>query len=200
MSQSSVPRTLASLTIHEFLDALAANVPTPGGGSVAALVGALAAGLGRMACSYSVGKPQFSDTEPRVAEIAQRLRREGQLIADLMDEDAAAYEQLAAAFKIPKTEPDRPAQITQAATMAAAIPFQVVTISRKIRLDLARLAPLSNPQLRSDVECGLHLAAAAMHAAAINVRVNLKFLPPPDAQRIETELTNLLADPTPGTS
>ncbi|QOJ14503.1 MAG: cyclodeaminase/cyclohydrolase family protein [Planctomycetia bacterium] len=185
-------RRLTGLTVHEFLEALAARQETPGGGSVAALCGALAASLGRMAAAFTTDSPRFADVAERVTEIAGRLARAGHMLSELIDEDAAAYLALSAAFKRDKGDPDRSAVIRTAATLAAAVPFQVAVLSRKVRLDLARLAPIANPNLASDVECGLHLAAAAMHSAAVNVRVNLRLLGAPESERIERELAAIL--------
>lgn len=193
-SSTGEPR-LANLTLDVFVQQLASNEPVPGGGAVAALTGTLAAALGQMAAGFTTGKPQFAETAPRVAEIDSRLKRAGELLLELMQEDASAYQQLSAVLKTPRTEPGRPARLQAAASMAAAVPLQTAALARKVRLDLARLLPLANPNLRSDIECGLHLAAAAMHAAAINVRVNLRLLPADEAQRVESELTALLADP-----
>ncbi|MBK8914790.1 MAG: cyclodeaminase/cyclohydrolase family protein [Phycisphaerales bacterium] len=185
-------RRLTGLTLHEFLEALAARSETPGGGSVAALCGALAASLGRMAAAFTTDSQRFADVAERVGEISGRLARAGYMLAELIDEDAAAYMGLSAAFKRDKGDPGRSAAISTAATLAAAVPFQVATLARKVRLDLARLAPIANPNLASDVECGLHLASAAMHAAAVNVRVNLRLLGAPEAERIERELAEIL--------
>jgi formiminotetrahydrofolate cyclodeaminase len=185
--------TLLDASTAEFLDRLASHAPTPGGGAVAALAGAQAAALGRMACACTLGQSRFADVEPVVAPLAERLRKGDMLLRTLVDEDARAYQQLMAAFKTPKDDPARPGRVSAAAETAALVPLESVALAREVRSELAKLAPVCNPNLRSDVEVGLHLADAAMKSAAIMVRVNLPFLPADAAKRIEQELARLLA-------
>ncbi|MGE0482130.1 MAG: cyclodeaminase/cyclohydrolase family protein [Phycisphaerae bacterium] len=182
-------------TLRRFLDQLASDQPTPGGGSVAALGGTLAAALGHMAAALTIGKPQFADVEPRVREIAARLKRAGELLKQLLDDDVAAYGGLHAAFRLPKSDPQRREALQAAASVAAAVPFEMVALARKLRLDLARLALIVNPQLQSDVEVALVMADAAMRAAAVMVRVNLPLLSESDRAHIDHELQRLLAPP-----
>lgn len=187
---------LLGLTVTAFLDRLESREPTPGGGSVAALVGSLAAGLGHMACEFTVGRPKFAAVEADVQELAQRLRRAGAMLRRLTEEDAAAYAELSQAFKLPKEDPTRADKIAAGAAIAAGVPFQTAALSRQVHTDLTRLLDLANPRLRTDVEAGLELAQAAIAAAAANVRANLPFLAPADADRIGSELTTMLATPT----
>ncbi|MFQ5805443.1 MAG: cyclodeaminase/cyclohydrolase family protein [Phycisphaerae bacterium] len=189
MAESS----LVSLSINDFLDCLASDAPTPGGGAVAALTGALAAALGRMACALTVGKTKFAEVEPQVDQIASRLNRATLMLKRLMDEDAAAYAELSAAFKIDRSDAAGKEKIVQAAGLAAAVPLETVAVSRQVLSDVRRLEPIGNPNLRSDVEAASHLARAAMQAAAANVRVNLPLLADEQAQRVGKELDRLLA-------
>ena len=193
-SLSVKEQSLADLSLEDFLVRLASAAPTPGGGSVAALTGALAASLGQMACALTVGKPKFADVEPQVRELATRLQRAAGMLRQLIDEDAAAYTELNAAFKIDKSEPTRKQQLAKAAVLAAEVPLETAAISREVLGDLERLAPIANPNLRSDVEAATHLARAAMHAAGANVRVNLTLIAPEAAERINAELEQLLAE------
>ena len=184
--------SFAQLSIGEFLDRLKSDAPTPGGGSVAALAGSLAASLGQMACALTVGRPKFAAVEAEVREIAKRLELASLMFRRLMDEDAAAYGELSAAFKRDKSDADRPKWIRQAATLAAEVPLETATLSHRVRLDLERLRELANPNLKSDVEAGTHLAQAATHSAAANVRANLPLMDPQAAAEIEKQLTQLL--------
>lgn len=189
MAESS---SLASLSIGEFLDRLASDAPTPGGGAVAALTGALAASLGRMACALTVGKEKFADVEPQVTQIGSRLNRATLMLRQLIDEDAAAYSELSMAFKIDRSDPARKERLTQTAGLAAAVPLETVAVSRQVLGDLRRLESIGNPNLRCDVEAAIHLARAAMLTAAANVRVNLPLLPEEPAQKVSGELGRLL--------
>jgi formiminotetrahydrofolate cyclodeaminase len=185
---------LGALSIHDFLDRLASDAPTPGGGAVAALTGALAASLGKMVCVLTIGKPRFAEVERQVEQIASRLTRAGLMLTRLIEEDAAAYSELGAALKLGRSDPKRKEQLTQTAGLAAAVPLETVAVSRQVLGDLRRLEPIGNPNLRSDVEAGIHLARAAMAAAAANVRVNLPLLPDARARKVDEEIERLLAE------
>jgi formiminotetrahydrofolate cyclodeaminase len=183
---------LVSQPIEEFLDRLASDAPTPGGGAVAALTGALAASLGRMVCGLTLGRKKSADVEPQVKQIASRLTRAAEMLKRLIDEDAAAYAELSAVLKMDKSDPKRKTRLVETAGLAAAVPLETAAVSRQVLGDLRRLEPIANPNLRSDVEAGIHVARAAMHAAAANVRVNLSLLPEEQAQEIAKELDQLL--------
>jgi formiminotetrahydrofolate cyclodeaminase len=187
MAESS----LVSLSIHDFLERLASDAPTPGGGAVAALTGALAGALGRMVCALTAGKAKFAGVAPQVKQIASRLNQATLMLKRLVDEDAAAYAELSAAFRIDRGDSRRQERIAQAAGMAAAVPLETVAVSRQVLGDLRRLEPIGNPNLRSDVEAAIHLAQAAMHAAAANVRVNLPLLTEAQAEEVGQELERL---------
>jgi formiminotetrahydrofolate cyclodeaminase len=186
-------QTLISLSLEDFLDRLASDAPTPGGGAVAALTGALAAALGRMVCALTLGKAKFADVEPQVNQLATRLNRATLMLKRLVDEDAAAYRELSEAFQIEREDPQRKQGIAEAASLAAAVPLETVAVTRQVLGDLQRLEPIGNPNLRSDVEAAIRLARAAMHAGAANVRVNLPLLPREQAQKVDEELKRLLA-------
>lgn len=174
--QASSAAALSSLTIDAFLRALASNAPTPGGGSVAGLAGALAAALGRMACGLTIGRRSFAAVESQVRELAERFDRARHMLCDLMDEDARAYAAVSAAWKLPKDAPGRADALEKAANLAAAVPLETMAVARSVLLDLRLLAEIGNPNLRSDVEAGMHLARAAVRCAARMVEVNLPLI------------------------
>ncbi len=183
---------LVHLTVEQFLSRLASDTPTPGGGSVAALVAALAASLGRMACAFTVGRERFTDVEPQVAEIQRRLQQADQMLQRSIQEDSDAYASLAAAFKLKRTDPERQPQIESAAAIAAGVPFQTVVLSKRVLVDLRGLLSVANPNLRSDVEAAIHLAEAARAAAAANTRINLPYMNKDAGARVARELDELL--------
>lgn len=185
------PTGLADLTVRDFLDRLASKQPTPGGGSVAALSGALAAGLGEMVCQYTLGKPKFAAVEPRIAELNEQLSRARHLLTQLIDEDAAAYAALNAAFAIDKADPARSTHVAAAALPAATVPLEAAAISVWVRNTCDELARSANPQLKSDAQAAVVLADAARLAALANVAVNLPLLIAEDRRRIESELVRL---------
>ncbi len=184
--------SLVKLTVEQYLEKLASAAPTPGGGSVAALTAGLAAALGQMVCGFTLGRSKFADVEPEVAQIARRLERAWELLTRLVDEDAAAYATLSAAFKLDKSAPNRQQSIAAAASLAASVPLETAALGARVLSDLRRLSEIGNPQLGSDVEAAQHLARAGIHAAAANVRVNLPLMSPNAAKGMETQLDELL--------
>lgn len=182
---------LRSATMDAFLDRLASSAPTPGGGSVAGLLAALAAALARMVCAFTRGRPRFAAVEHDVAACDTELARLDSVARDLMEDDAAAYAQLQTAFKLARTEPSRPARLAEAAELAALVPLAVATTARQVGTVLDRLEPIGNPQLLPDVHVARELVRAAIRAAAINVRVNLPYVSEPGAARLRAELAHL---------
>ncbi len=184
---------LRHLSIEEFLARLASREPTPGGGAVGALTGALAAALGEMTCAYTLNHPKFAAAQDEVAEIATRLERARGMLVGLIDEDARAYAGLSGAFKTPKTDVERQDRIAAAASVAAGVPFQTAELAARLQSDLQRLLEVGNPMLRSDTLSALAHADAAVAAAAANVRANLPYLPEAERVRFESGLARLNA-------
>ena len=165
-------------SLGTFLDQLASSAPTPGGGSVAALCGALSAALSSMVANLTLGREKYRDVEPTIREAleaSERLRAEfTQLIAD----DIAAYGVLSAAYRLPKATPEeqaqRSAQIQEALQGAAEAPLRIAERARQA-LDLCRtLGEIGNVNVISDVGVAAITAHAALESAELNVLINLK--------------------------
>src|SRR5512133_2483282 len=109
-------------TIQDFLNAAAAKHPTPGGGSVAALAGALAASMGEMVLNYSVGKKSLAEHEPALREALAEFTRARRLLLELMVEDRVAYEALTAARKLPESSPTRQADFDVSLLASVRVP------------------------------------------------------------------------------
>src|SRR5215831_664153 len=114
-------------TLANFLDQLASSAPTPGGGSVAALCGALSVALSSMVANLTLGREKFRDVEPAIRhslECSERLRAR---FTHLIAEDISAYGTLSAAYKLPKATPEeqqaRSEQIQAALAQAAEVPL-----------------------------------------------------------------------------
>jgi formiminotetrahydrofolate cyclodeaminase len=165
------------LSLAKFSEVLASKEPTPGGGCASALAGALAAGLVAMVARTTAGSKKFADRAGQmtaIAEEADRLR--GELLA-LVDEDARAFDQVMAAFRLPKETPDqqsaRSQAIQQAYKAAVEPPMKVCTRSVRV-LELAlQVAEHGNPSAASDAGVGALLAATALEGGALNVQINL---------------------------
>lgn len=194
------PESLAAIPVSDFLARLASSAPTPGGGAAAALVGALAAGVARMVGAYTIGRPKYAASESELREMDAELGRAQAALETMIDEDAAAYEVLSAALKLPKTDPGRAPALERAASLAAAVPLEAALIAARVVACARRLATTGNPMLRSDAECAEHFALAAVRGAVANVRTNLPLMHADDRGRFATELEKLAGSGLLGTS
>jgi len=181
-------------TIAEFLDGTAARQPAPGGGSVAALTGALAAAIGEMVINYSIGKKGLEAHQDRLKEQLAELHRARQVMLELVTEDQSAYQALSATKKLPNDSPDRDRQFN-AALLASIRTPEAIAATAASMLDLCqRLVPIVNYYLLSDLAVCADLAMATVRCGIYNVRVNLaEVSDPSDRQKIESTLASILA-------
>jgi len=184
----------ASSTIDEFLAAAAAKQPTPGGGSVTALVGALSAAMGEMVINYSLGKKSleaFSDElKPALAE----YHRARQMLAELMAEDQAAYEALSAARKLPEGSPERDGAFAPALLASIRVPQAIGATAVGVLELCDRVVNFVNPYLLSDLAVCADLAMATVRCAVYNVRINLSAVTDAaDRRSIESTSNHLLS-------
>jgi glutamate formiminotransferase/formiminotetrahydrofolate cyclodeaminase len=163
-----------------FLEALAAATPTPGGGSAAAQAGAMGAALVAMVARLTIGKKKYAQVEDQMNEIlnqAERLRRE---LSEAVEADAAAFEGVLAAFKLPKgtaeQEKQRLAAIEQATLEAAQSPLSVAQKAVLVMALAERCAALGNLNAISDAASAGSLAHACLTSAGYNVRININGL------------------------
>jgi methenyltetrahydrofolate cyclohydrolase len=179
MSEPSLADLATSLSnsVGNFAELVAASTPTPGGGSVAAYCGVLAASLGEMVCNLTIGKPKYAEAEPRVIEIKTQLVQLSSRLRELIAEDAASFEAVLRAYRLAKTTEEEKAergdQIQIALGDAAAVPFETAQRGFEVSRLLGELATIGNPNALSDVAVGAQLAQVAVRGAAYNVNVNL---------------------------
>jgi len=168
---------LQEMPLTAFAEALASSAPTPGGGCAAALSGALAAGLAAMVARATAGSEKFADRADEMNEAAAEADRLRSELLSLVDADAAAFDQVMAAFRMPKETPDQQAARSQAIQdgyrAAVEPPLRVCTHSVRV-LELAvQVAEQGNPNAVSDAGVAALLASAALEGAALNVEINL---------------------------
>jgi glutamate formiminotransferase / formiminotetrahydrofolate cyclodeaminase len=167
---------LAALA-RPILEAVAAPTPAPGGGSVAALSGALAASLGQMVAQLSRQKKSQAQYMERLSTALAALRSAGDALARAIDDDAASYEAVMAAFRLPKStaeEQQKRAEAIQQATRGAAeVPMQTAEAASALFALLGQLEPIISPSMMSDLRVGRLMAAAAVRGALENVSINL---------------------------
>jgi glutamate formiminotransferase len=170
---------LASLA-QPFLEAVAAPTAAPGGGSVAALAGALGASLGEMVAGLSrKKKSQVAFVEPLSAALGE-FQAAAVMLTKAIDRDAASFNQVIAAFKLPQETPEdkrvRDATIEKATEAAAEVPMQVAEQAMEVYEQLGQLESMSSASMLSDLRVGRLMAAAAVRGALENVAINLSSL------------------------
>lgn len=162
------------------LEAVAAPTATPGGGSVAALAGALGAALGQMVAGLSRKRKSQAQFAEALSEALGELRKLGEKLAAAMDRDAEAYDAVMAAYKLPKSTPEeetqREAAIQQATRHAAEVPLETAELALAVYERLGQLEPMLAPSMLSDLRVGRRMAAAAIEGALENVEINLENL------------------------
>jgi formiminotetrahydrofolate cyclodeaminase len=171
-------------TLPAFLDELASSSPAPGGGSVAALAGALGAGLTAMVCSLTIGKKKYVAVEGEMKAVLAQAEGLRAQFTELIDRDTAAFNKVMEAFGLPKeTEPQkalRAAAIREATKEATLVPLEVMKHCIDALALTQRVAEQGNPNAITDVGTSALMLHAACSAAALNVRVNLKSLQDPE--------------------
>jgi formiminotetrahydrofolate cyclodeaminase len=180
-------------TVEKFLDAAAARQPTPGGGSVTALAGALAATMGEMVVNYSIGKKDLEAYADELKPALAEYHRARGMLVELMVEDQEAYAALTAARKLPETTADRAAQIASALAACIRVPEAMAATGVAVIELCDRIVNFVNPWLLSDLAVCADLSMAAVRCAVYNVRANLPSInDQAERQRIEGELFHLL--------
>lgn len=177
---SDSPR-LSDLTVTALLDRLASSDPVPGGGSAAALAAAMGAGLVVMVAELTIGRHDYAEHDDLVSDLRDAARaRKDQLLA-LAEEDAAAYDAVVTARRMPKeTEAERELRATAlraAMVEAARVPMRAAVVAAEVLEMAERIAPVGNRNAVSDAGVAAQLAAAGVRGALLNVRINLPYLP-----------------------
>ena len=182
-----------------FLNALSGKSPTPGGGSVAALNGALGAALVSMVCNVTIGKKKYADVEAEAQEILQSATVLQTQLTALVSDDAAAFDKVMAAFGLPKnTETEKRARsqaIQSAFKEATLVPLATVKACADVMRLGKRIAEIGNANAISDAGSGVLSAHAGLRSASLNVLINLGSLKDKTfVSATEAELNAILGD------
>jgi glutamate formiminotransferase/formiminotetrahydrofolate cyclodeaminase len=161
----------------DFVDEVSRDTPAPGGGSVAALAGAIGGALASMVANLSIGKGEFDEHYDFLADLAQRAQRVKDALIRAVDDDTRAFDAVLVGIRMPKdTEAEREvraAAIQEGYKEATLVPMATVEACFEA-LGLCReMAGLATPEMISDVGSGALMAHAGLKAAAYNVRINL---------------------------
>ena len=169
--------SLVKMNLREFCNETLSDSPAPGGGSVAALMGALGASLGGMVANLSAGKRGWDDKLEYFSDWAVKAQQLKDELLLLVDEDTAAFNRVMDAFALPKESAEEKAArsraIEEATKYAAEVPLKVMETASKSYELLSEMADKGNPASISDVGVGALATRACIEGAALNVRINL---------------------------
>lgn len=167
---------LKDYTLEEFVRALGAKEPVPGGGGVAALSGALGSALETMVCHFSMGKKAFLGKEAQHQALIEKGQVLSQKLLALVDEDAAQFEPLSKVYAMPRDTEE--AKAAKAQAMAKALdnaiqpPMQVLELALESLKLHEEAFLIASKTIVSDIGCGAYLLEAAMKSAYLNVCIN----------------------------
>jgi glutamate formiminotransferase/formiminotetrahydrofolate cyclodeaminase len=184
-------------SVSGFLASVASSNPVPGGGSVAAHAGALAAALAQMVAGLTIGKKKYSAVEAEMKEAALKAVALGNTLASLVKRDAEAYSLVSEAYKLPKEPADAAARrndaVTKALLKAAEVPLETARASVEVTQIAALVSEKGNSNAITDAGVAALLAEAACRGADYNVRVNVSALEDPSkGARLASESAQLV--------
>ncbi len=175
--EQKIADAMSGETVTDFLAAVASSAPVPGGGSVAAHVGALAGALTQMVAGLTVGRKKYVAVDSEMRALGSSATALKATLAALVKTDADAYSVVSAAYKLPKDSPDQQAThdtaIQSALMHAAAIPLDTARAAAAVAALAAICAEKGNSNAASDAGVAALLAEAACRGAAFNVRINV---------------------------
>ncbi len=167
----------AELSLQRFLDALASDAPTPGGGTAAAAAGAMGAALAQMVAALTLSKEKYATSHDAVRPIAEAGELARAEFLGLAREDSQAYDEVVAARRSPKdTDAEKAARnhrIAVANRTAAEVPMRTARAAVRLLAALPELAEKGNPNAASDVGAAALLLDACVEGALLNVGINL---------------------------
>ena len=184
------------MKLKTFLDELASNSPAPGGGSVAALAGALGAALSSMVCNLTIGKENYETVQTDMKNVLKRSEQLRKELTILIDKDTEAFNEVMKALKMPKDTDEQKEKRRQALQKgyksAAQVPLETARTCEKILEVAAIAAEKGNKNSISDAAVSALMAHAGVEAAALNVKINLSSIKDTEfVQKISSEVRDL---------
>lgn len=171
---------MTDLTCRQFLAELAGKAPAPGGGGVAALVGAAGVALGNMVGSLTVGKKKYAAVQADIEALNARAEALRQELERLVQADADAFTPLTAAYGLPKDTPEQAAHkaavLEEALQAACAVPLEILHKCAEGVALAEEYAAKGSVLAVSDAGCAALLCKAAMQAASLNVYINTRLM------------------------
>ena len=167
---------MKKMSINEFIGKLGSSDAVPGGGGASALAGALAAALGCMVGSLTVGKKKYADVEEEIKAMTAEMSEISERLADCINKDAEMFAPLAEAYSIPKDSPGRDETLEKCLRDAARTPFEMMQLCCRALELLEEFAVKGSKLVVSDAATGAALCKGALLGAAVNVKVNTRLM------------------------
>jgi methenyltetrahydrofolate cyclohydrolase len=168
---------LVEKKVDEFLNELASKSPAPGGGSVAALAGAVGAALASMVCNLTIGKKKYAAVEDEIKKALEKVEPLRKRFTSLIDSDTDAFNKVMEAFSLPKESEEqkflRTAAIESATKEATLVPLEVMKHCIDVMALAKVVAEKGNINSISDAGVSVLMLQAASEGAALNVKINL---------------------------
>jgi formiminotetrahydrofolate cyclodeaminase len=186
----------SNMTIREFIDAVSAETPTPGGGSVCGVVGAMAGALTAMCSSYALHRERFAAISEEAKTIHARAEHLRDRCLSLSVEDAVTFQRVMEVLKEPKGTPDeertRRAHIDTELARAADVLVHTAKAGREIAALASRLVDIGNPSLRADAVVASELAEVVVRGCIDQIRDNLQHIKDEELKKkVADQLTTL---------
>ena len=179
-TNESLGAAVTNQSIHAYLEALSAREPTPGGGSVAALVGALGAGLAAMVANFTRGRKKYAAVAPEVKERLAQLSQSLRVLEELVQEDIEAYGAVGVGFAMPRGSDEeqaaRSAHIQRASIQATEVLFAIADGCVQVSDHALWLAKHGNSNLLADAVMAVLLSEAALQGTVVTIRSSLGFI------------------------
>lgn len=167
---------VGKLEIKKFLENVGSKSPTPGGGAVAAVVGAMAASLVEMVCNLTIGKEKYEESRDemkKIRDISIKYRRK---LLELADEDVHAFNEVINAYKTEKSNPERNEKIQNALKEASRIPLETARLSKEVGNVAKKMIEKGNKNALSDARTAKYLSESAIKSALENVKINMQLV------------------------
>jgi glutamate formiminotransferase len=192
MSTQTAPIADSSFAniVRPFVDRIASAEPLPGGGSAAAMAGAMGAALGQMAIGITKDKKDYQQHAERYADALDRLAPYKATLLELIDADSAAYSQVMAAYKLPKNSPERDQAIQAGLIRATEIPSRTANCAAEALRVLEQLRSIIHINVATDLQVGMQMLRTCVRGAIANMRTNLTSVKDPQVRlRYEDMIT-----------
>lgn len=165
-----------SISLEKYMEGIASSAPTPGGGNVSAMSGALACALGVMICNLTIGKKKYAEVESDMISLKEKIESARQQFIELSKKDNEAFDKVMDAFKLPKEseedKKERNRKIEETTIEAGRVPSQVVELSKVTSVYLIDASAKGNQNSLSDAGVALSLLITAAKGAYLNVLIN----------------------------